>query len=102
QFNFEIFRRKVGYSYYSQGGSPYTYVNYHRNDAAAMRRMAALGWNLTMGAQLPLFNHGNMFIGPQINFVDLFSFDKDERMLEHAYSKKFNYSLGLKVGFSFY
>lgn len=67
-----------------------------------MREYSSLGWTLSMGGEIHLFNYGDLFIGPQIGFSNLVSFNERMRDADKLYGKQFNCSLGLKVGFRFH
>jgi len=63
---------------------------------------AMLGWNLLLGAEVNLADHADLFIGPQINFLNIASFKKSVNEDRMESGDNYYCSLGLKLGFRFH
>ena len=67
-----------------------------------MRENASLGLSIFLGGELNMCEHANLFIGPQIQFLELtyFSNSKNNDLINDDH--KYPVSLGLKLGFRFH
>lgn len=102
RFNFPLFRKSTYSTFNSDGEKVMSGKNTQKLDADDMRDLSSLGWSLTMGGEIHLFNHGDLFIGPQINFQNLVYFNNDARSSVKQYGDYIDCSLGLKLGFRFH
>ncbi|HLP49594.1 MAG TPA: outer membrane beta-barrel protein [Chitinophagales bacterium] len=102
RFNFPVLRTFNASTYAWDGEKVSTVKDKDNYTTTQMKDLASLGWNLLFGAEVHLFDHGDLFIGPQINFTNLVYFDKEVREGVRDYGNNFNCSLGLKLGFRFH
>ena len=102
QFNFPLFSKESNTSYLYNGDKSYSSTGVTKYNTTQMREGSTLGWNILLGAQLTLCELSDMFIGPQINFLNLASFNKDISNSQKMYGRFVDCSLGLKLGFRFH
>ncbi len=103
QFNFPVLQTNTTVVYNPDGEKVSTDKDKIKRDAKFMRDYAMLGWTILLGAQLNLCAHADMFIGPQINFLNIAYFRKEvnEGRRDDGYPN-YGASLGLKLGFRFH
>ncbi len=102
QFNFQLFRKSTYTAFNSDGKKIDSGKDTQKLEADDIRRSAALGWNILLGAEINLFEHGDLFVGPQINFLNIAYFNKDLQKNSAKYGDDVLCSLGLKLGFRFH
>ncbi len=101
-FNIPIFYRSVVTEFNANGDEISTSKESEKLTKEARKSLAAFGLSIFLGGEVHLFDQGNLFIGPQIQFLNLVSFDKDTRDYEKTVRKDFFVSLGIKFGFRFH
>lgn len=101
-FNFPTFSRGSTTIYNSAGDKVSTSSSSDKWTASEMREGASFGLSLFLGGQLYLCEHANLFVGPQIQFLNLVYFDKDLNESVRKDGDFINSSLGLKLGFRFH
>lgn len=99
QFNFPVNTRYNTASYLPDGDNLATDKGKDKFTTKEMRELSSLGWNILLGGEIHLAKHADLFIGPQINFVNLAFFDKDRQEARTDFGDNFDCSLGLKLGF---
>jgi len=99
QFNFPVMRTLMWTSFNSEGEKITSGKEKDKFTTREIRENASLGWNILLGAELNLADHVDMFVGPQINFLNIAYFDKDINESRRDYGADFDCSLGIKLGF---
>ncbi|MBP6732394.1 MAG: outer membrane beta-barrel protein [Chitinophagales bacterium] len=99
QFNFPVNTRSGVATFDADGDKINSGKDKDNFTTTQMREGASLGWNLLLGGEVHLAKHADLFIGPQINFVNLAFFDKDRQEARTDFGDNFDCSLGLKLGF---
>ena len=102
QFNFPVFQNFNESTYNLDGEKLTSYKNDVKYTSKQMGDYAVLGWNILLGAEVNLADHADLFIGPQINFLSIASFDKDINEIWRNNGRFYDCSLGLKLGFRFH
>lgn len=102
EFNFPLFRRSTVITYLPNGDEFSTQKETDKVDTDDMRENASLGISIFLGGELNLCEHANLFLGPQIRFLDLVYFDKDINEARKDSWAYYPISLGLKMGFRFH
>ncbi len=102
QFNFPVLRNSTSSSYNLNGDKLTTDKSKDKFTTKQMGDNAVLGWNILLGAEVNLADHADLFIGPQINFLNIAYFDKDINESRRDNGSNFDCSLGLKLGFRFH
>ncbi len=102
EFNIPFFTRSAGKFFNAAGTEISSSKDSDRLTTSQMKDGAVFGLSVFLGGEVRLFDHGNLFIGPQIQFLNLVSFDKNLRDLEKTDRKNYLVSLGLKLGFRFH
>jgi|ERR1043165_9210902 hypothetical protein len=102
QFNFPVFATNTTTTYMPDGDKISTDKDKTNFDTDVMRENAMLGWNILMGGEIHLCDKSDLFIGPQINFLNIAYFDKDITSNRRKYGSDTDISLGLKLGFRFH
>lgn len=67
-----------------------------------MKQNASFGWSIYLGGELEISETADMFVGPQILFLDLARLNKDNQLFRTDNGGYYNVSLGLKLGFRIY
>ncbi|MFN8323219.1 MAG: hypothetical protein U0T74_11230 [Chitinophagales bacterium] len=101
-FNFPTFSRSATTVFDSNGEKVSTTKDHAKADADEMREMASFGLSMFLGGELNLCEHANLFIGPQIQFLNLAYFNKDVMDANKNSGNFIDASLGLKLGFRFH
>jgi hypothetical protein len=70
-----------------------------RFDSDMIHRYASFGLSIFLGAQLYLCPKADLFIGPQISFINLAFFDKEYQQSRANTGRFSDVNLGLKLGF---
>jgi len=101
-FSLPVLQNVQSTSFNSNGDKLLTTKDNEKFTTTFMKDNARLGWNLLLGAELNLADHVDLFVGPQINFLNIASFkaSKNEDRLNGG--DDYNCSLGLKLGFRFH
>lgn len=99
QFNFPVILKSTSTSYNADGDKISTTKSTYKFSTGEMKQSAALGWNIILGAEIHLASHADMFVGPQINFLDIAYFKKDINSDRRDFGTNYSCSLGLKLGF---
>ena len=102
QFNFPVFQNFQSTSFNSNGDKLTTTKGNDKLTTTEMKDNARLGWNILLGADLNLADHVDLFVGPQINFLNIASFKASENEDRMDNGDIYNCSLGLKLGFRFH
>lgn len=102
QFNFPVFQTNMWTTFNSDGEKVTSDKDKDKFTTKYMGENASLGWNILLGAELELADHADMFIGPQINFLNIAYFKKDFNESRRDYGGQFDCSLGIKLGFRFH
>lgn len=74
-------------------------IQLDKSSPEQMRRNAVMGLSIFLGAQLHLCPKADLFIGPQMSFVNLLAFDKDKQKLRTEGGGFYDVYMGLKLGF---
>lgn len=98
-FNIPIAMRASGKSYASNGSEIASSNETNTYSTTQMKDMASFGISMFLGGELVLNEHADIFIGPQIQFLNLARFNSDLRKLERTSGRFFDAGLGLKMGF---
>lgn len=102
EFNFPLFTRTTTITYGLNGDELDKTKNTEKVDMDVMRENASLGLSIFLGGELNLCEHANLFLGPQIRFLNLVYFDKDINEARKDTWAYYPISLGLKMGFRFH
>ena len=102
EFNIPFFTRSAGKFFNATGTEISSSKGSDILSTSQMKDGAVFGLSVFFGGEVRLFDHGNLFIGPQIQFLNLVSFDEDVRDLEKTDRKNYLVSLGVKLGFRFH
>lgn len=102
QFNFPVFTMTSSSSFNLDGEKIASDKDKIKRDAKYMGDNAMLGWNILLGAEVNLADHADLFIGPQINFLNIASFKKSVNEDRMESGDNYYCSLGLKLGFRFH
>lgn len=102
RFNFQLFQTYREDSYTPDGEKTLTNKDKIKYDSKDVLNNAMFGWNILLGAELHLFDNADMFVGPQINFMNLAFFDKEINDARKRLGTDYGCSLGLKLGFRFH
>lgn len=98
-FNIPMFTRYVTTIFDPQGKVLVSSKGLSGYSKENMKNYAAFGLSVFMGGVFALGNHGDLFLGPHIQFIDLARFNSDTRKLESIEGRFYNTGLGLKLGF---
>ena len=101
-FNFPTFSRSSTTLFDSDGEKVSTTKDHEKADTDEMREIASFGLSMFLGGELNLCEHANLFIGPQIQFLNLAYFNKDVMDANKISGNFIDASLGLKLGFRFH
>ena len=99
QFNFPVLQTTMWTTFNSDGEKTSSGKDKDKFTTSYMGDNASLGWNILLGAELNVANHFDMFVGPQINFLNIAFFDKDRNRSGREIGRDFDCSLGIKLGF---
>jgi hypothetical protein len=102
QFNFPANWRSHSITFKPNGDNKFDDIDGGKYSTEEMRTFSSLGWNVLVGAEFNVAPHVNIFVGPQINFVNLAFFDKNRQKQRTHWGDRFDCSLGLKLGFRFH
>ena len=102
QFNFPVFNMYSSNLHNSSGDKISSSKGKTNYSTKQMGDDAMFGWNILLGAELNLCDHADLFVGPQINFLNIASFKKDENKASMDSGRPYDCSLGLKLGFRFH
>lgn len=69
---------------------------------STMQQNASFGWSVYLGGELDISESADMFVGPQILFLDLARLNKNNQLQRTDNGGFYNVSLGLKLGFRFH
>ncbi len=69
---------------------------------STMQQNASFGWSIYLGGELDISEIADMFVGPQILFLDLARLNKNNQLQRTDNGGFYNVSLGLKLGFRFH
>jgi len=98
-FNIPIGMRSSGKSYAPNGNELSSSSETDMYSTKQMKEGASFGISMFLGGELVINEHADIFIGPQIQFLNLARFSSDLRKLEKTTGRFFDAGLGLKMGF---
>ncbi len=102
EFNFPLFTRSTVITYKQNGDVNTKEKETNKNTTDQMRDGASLGLSIFLGGELNLCEHANLFLGPQIRFLDLVYFKGSRNTARLNNGAYYPISLGLKLGFRFH
>jgi len=98
-FNIPIAMRSSGKSYAQNGTETGTNSEFNTYTTTQMKEGASFGISMFLGGELMINEHADIFVGPQIQFLNLARFNGDLRKVERTTGRFFDAGLGLKIGF---
>ncbi len=101
-FNIPVFRRYTSTTFAPNGDELVNSSGLSGFSSDDMQKLASFGLSIFLGGLLDMGSHANLFIGPQIQFLDLARFNSDTRKIEQVDGRFYNCALGLKLGFRFF
>ena len=98
-FNIPMFTRYTSTIYDPMGEEIVSSKGLSGYSKENMKNYASFGLSIFLGGVFELGAHGDLFVGPQIQFLDLARFNSDTRIIEKREGRFYNAGLGLKLGF---
>ncbi|MCW5908450.1 MAG: hypothetical protein KIS94_11365 [Chitinophagales bacterium] len=101
-FYFPVFQRTASATYNPDGEKVNSDKDFDKYTTQYARQNAVFGLSIFLGAQLYVCPVANLFIGPQIAFMNLAYMDKDKQENRLKFGGFYDVYLGLKLGFRFH